>query len=73
MEIIDRRKSSVKFETVKQGEVFEFNGYFYMKTSSSYCDDSGDYDNVVNLESGELIYFEDNDIIMPVNCKLVIE
>lgn len=73
MEIIDKRKSPIKFETVKQGEVFEFNGYFYMKTSSSYCDDNGDYDNAVNLESGELNYFEGNDIVMPVKCKLIAE
>lgn len=73
MEIIDKRKSSVKFETVKHGEIFDSNGYFYMKTTCSYCDESGDYDNAVNIESGELIYFKDDDIVMPVKCKLVIE
>ena len=73
MEIIDKRKKSVKFETVKHGEIFEYDGYFFMRTCSSYCDENGDYDNAVNLENGDLTYFEDNHIIMPVNCKLVLE
>ena len=73
MEIIDKRRSSIEFENLKYGEVFEFNGYFYIKTTASYCDEDGDYDNAVNIENGELKYFKDNDIVMPVKCKLIIE
>lgn len=73
MEIIDKRKKSVSFETVKCGEIFEVDECLFMKTDSSYCDDNGDYDNAVNLEVGGLSYFEYDDLVLPVNCKLVLE
>ena len=73
MEIIDNRKKSIEFENVKYGEVFGYNGNFFMKINETYCDECGDYDNSVNIENGELNYFKDDIFVMPVKCKLVIE
>lgn len=73
MNIIDKRKRSVKFEELAIGEVFICSSRLFIKTDSSYCDDNGDYDNTVCLEDGKLNYFECDNIVLPVDCELIIK
>jgi hypothetical protein len=48
------------------GEVFTFDGLYYMKV----IEDSDI--NAVDLDSGELCYFGEGDVVIPVEAELII-
>ena len=77
MEIVRKMKVYKNFEDIKEGTVFIADStnpdYVFMKTFSTYCDDSGDFDNAVSLNDGTLTYFSDNAQVLPLDCKLIIE
>lgn len=73
MKVVDNRKKAVEFGYIKHGEVFEYNGSFFMRTESTYCNDNGDYENYVNIENGALGFLDDDVLVMPVNSKIIIE
>lgn len=73
MKINDKRKKSVLFGDLKPGTVFVFADNYCMKTETTYVDNNGDYDNVVLLETGELLSFKDSTEVDFVRCELVIE
>lgn len=59
----------VSFKKIAQGHVFLFDREHYMKVESFR-----DYVNAVNLFTGQIANFEDNDIVSPVDdCYLAIE
>jgi hypothetical protein len=57
MKII-RKTAEAKFSSLAPGDVFNYDGYTYMR-----IDDEGE--NAVNLGDGELASFEDHEIIVP--------
>ena len=74
MKINDKRKVKVEFGDIKPGAVFSYcDGDYYMKTETTYGDDNGNYDNTVNLETGELLFFKDSTVINLIKCELTIE
>lgn len=59
--------AAYQFKDMDAGEVFMFEGGFYLVT------DEAD-DNAVRLEDGVLCHFTDDDYVQPVNnVKVVIE
>lgn len=59
----------VPFREIAQGHVFLFDREHYMKVESFR-----DYVNAINLFTGQIANFEDNDIVSPVDdCYLAIE
>lgn len=77
MKIKNSRNAMVTFGSIKEGDVFLFSGSYgdvvCMKTETTYGDDNGYYDNAVCLRNGSLLYFEDDKMVIPVQCELVIE
>lgn len=68
MIIIDKRNKKCSFEELHYGDVFTYDGLndYYMKAI-----EDGDI-NAVGLVSGELSYFEEEDVVTPVEVELVI-
>ena len=69
MEIRKVNNYIVSFDKITQGEVFLFNGEHYMR-----MEEYGNCINAVNLFTGEIIHFSNDEIVAPVdNCYLAIE
>lgn len=69
MEIRKVVNFTVSFKEIAQGHVFLFDREHYMKVESFR-----DYVNAVNLFTGQIANFEDNDIVSPIDdCYLAIE
>ena len=74
MEIVNKRKRKENFGSIKEGEVFlKDEEYVWMKIESTYGNDNGDYENVVYLADGSLGFLHDDEMVILVRCKLVIE
>ena len=74
MKIKDNRRLCDSFENLKSGDVFTLDdNCIRMKIEPTYGSDSGDYENAVGLLNGVLFYFEEDKIVYPLNCELVIE
>ena len=74
MVIKNNRNNMVNFGSIENGNVFILYGEdVYMKIESTYCDDNGDYENSVNLARGTLHYFNNDIMVQPVKCELVID
>lgn len=70
MEII-QNDIEATHKSVKPGEIFKSptTNHFYVKTDYRY----NGVDWSVNLETGVLSCFGDNDIVIPVTAKVVVE
>ena len=67
MKVIDNRKSiEINFGEIKNGEIFEHCGVFYLKI----IEESG-Y-NAVNIENGVLDGFDNMNVVIPVKATLTI-
>lgn len=76
MIINNKRNEMVKFDSIKNGDVFilyEEDEDIYMKIEGTYCNDNGDFDNAVNLANGTLYYFEYDKMVQPIKCELIID
>ena len=74
MIINNKRNKMVKFDSIKNGDVFIlYDEDIYMKIEGTYCDDNGDFDNAVNLANGVLYYFEKDKMVQLIKCELVID
>lgn len=57
MKVSQGESSTVEFIYLKRGDVFKYNGSTYMRTN-------GNRDiAAVNLEEGELTFFNDDDVV----------
>lgn len=63
-----RHEAEVRFEILKEGDVFSYNDLYYMKIRE--CDDGI---NAIDLMDGEGTDFYSNHEVVKVNAKLVIE
>lgn len=68
MRIIDQRDNEVSFGKIKIGEVFEYSGFFYLKTGSSF-----DKENCVSLDSGKFRTMLNTEYVVGVEAELVIK
>lgn len=76
MKIVRNTKKFKRIEDFYPGEVFQdpLNNQLYMKVDDAEVErDEPDTEAAVNLESGELVYFEFIVEFIPVNCKIVLE
>jgi len=72
MKITDRSNLDVMFvKDVTQGDVFKFEGNYYMKTTE-ISDEVGLTINAVDLNTGIFAIFDDDDEIILLNCKLTV-
>lgn len=77
MIIIDKKENKTLFRNIEEGEVFKsidtLGSYVFMKiTSIADCDDGETY-NAVNLEDGDLAYFDDEEEAFPyIHSELII-
>lgn len=67
------RKSAVccEFYELKEGEIFQYEGYIYMVIN--FNDVISSKVNAVNLSDGHLYKFDSDDMVGKVSGKLVIE
>lgn len=73
MKIINKRPSiEPKFKDVLEGECFIYEDNIYMKTEE-IVEEFGDGINVTNLETGALGYFDDEEIVEPIETELKIK
>ena len=74
MKILNNRNRYVEFGSLKCGDVFtDQDEEIWMKTETTYCDDSGDYDNAVRLKDGYLDFFTNQFMVIVLNACLTIE
>ena len=67
MKVVDNRKSvEINFGEIKNGEIFEHCGVFYLKI----VEESGN--NAVNIENGVLVGFSNMNVVIPVKATLTI-
>lgn len=73
VEVVRKRKSAT-FESVKDGEFFLFCDNLYLK-SFFYDEETTDYTNAYcfEVDDNHYSFFEDDDIVEPVNVKIVVE
>ena len=73
MKIKNKRNDKLRFDCIKEGEVFSTSGEgFYMKIESTFDNDNGDYENAVNLKDGSLTYCRNELMVNLIECELVI-
>lgn len=65
--------NKVPFEYVDVGHTFMYNGDIYIKTTSIYNADDNMVVNAVDIESGMVTIFCDDDYITPVIGKFVMD
>ena len=67
MKVVDNRKNvEINFGEIKNGEIFEHCGVFYLKI----VEESGN--NAVNIENGVLVGFSNMNVVIPVKATLTI-
>ena len=66
------RTREVKFCDVPNGEVFMEDGVYYLAIEGIY-DNLGDCKNAVNLNEGEVTYFDCGEIVVWVKATLTVE
>lgn len=64
--------SNHTFDSIRQGDVFMFQGCPYMKTDDVYDNDNNHF-NAIDLAVGEGVYFNENDTIRIVKATLTLE
>ena len=74
MKITDKRKQSVLFSDLKEGDLFEIgDDDIYMKTMALLDDDFYKLYNAVSLKSGEHELIQEDQKVFKINGELVIE
>ena len=71
MKIIDKSQSKVKFNTIPNGYVFEYDGEIYMATRPFKISDKLDY-NAVCLTDGLLYTFKGEAEVIPCIAQMEI-
>ena len=66
------RTREVKFCDVPNGEVFMEDGVYYLAIEGIY-DNRGDCKNAVNLNEGEVTYFDCDEMVVWVKATLTVE
>lgn len=70
MKITDHRNNRILFETVEVGEVFMWEGSFWMRTRPCIvCDISR---NAVDIANGTFASFEDSDLVGKIETELFV-
>lgn len=71
MQINDmRKKNTVLFETLNNGDVFMWNGTVLMRVRNCMCKNT--LCNAIVVESGDLCTFENSDLVEKLNAELTI-
>lgn len=71
MQVSDKRvKNNTTFESVGIGEVFCWEGKFWMRTK--LCVVSGTFCNAVNITDGSLLAFENYEYVEKLDAELII-
>lgn len=77
MNFIDERETfEIPFEEINYGEVFEIKNKktFYLRIEGENCKDDGRCTvNAIDLLSGQLVYFKNDEGVQIVNTTLVIK
>ena len=72
MKITDKTSTEMRFGDLKVGDTFKILGDIYMKTDCISMNDFDIYVNAVNLCSGYLHSFPDDEIITPVSIEAIV-
>ena len=72
MEVV-RNENRVHFEYVDVGHTFIYNNSIYMKINSVYNSYNTIIINAVNIESGTVSSFCDDDLVTPIVGKFVMD
>lgn len=68
------REATEGFRFLVAGDVFlGCNGNYYFKIGNIRCNCGGSAANAVNLETGEPVFINDDELITPVDCELLIK
>ena len=63
----------VEFQNISDGECFVFNEEAYIKTETTFDADDWENWNAVCFNDGILTHFDFDEMVIPINAKLVIE
>lgn len=70
--IIEQNNNKIKFENIKIGDIFRFDGDIYIKIPYYTTDSGYDFD-AYNLSNNDIYNFYGDEIVEKVKAKLVIE
>lgn len=70
MKINDRRNNKLLFESLEVGEVFMWEGSFWLKIRP--CTATGITCNAVDVTNGTFAHFEESDIVEEIDAELTI-
>ena len=83
MKVTDKRKENtdVSFKNVKEGAMFAYKTQndilfcekTFTKSVQQIHSDNSFYINAVNLKSGDLLYFDDDEIVTLVDAEIIID
>lgn len=65
-------KNVALFGDIDAGDVFRYNGYYYIKVSSAFRIEGANY-SAISLDDGEPILFHNDEKVFVPSAKLVIE
>lgn len=66
-------RNTVELLTLKSGDMFKYASDYYMKVDKSEYDSTIRLYNVVRLKDGILMEFNDCEMVLPVDGRVVIE
>lgn len=72
IKVIDNALNGVKFKDLGAGATFKCGDAYFMVVGFGVSMIAPDTDNAVNLSNGELESFDDDTIVIPFNCELIV-
>lgn len=71
--IVEKKSNiSTTIDNIEIGEAFEYNGYYFLKTTTIIALGDLDY-NSVCMNTGKAVWFSDDVKVIKVNAKLLID
>ena len=71
--LVQGEENRCKFSVIELGDLFEYKGIYFIRIKNVMDGDICRVYNALNLEANQVVYFNDDDIVTPVNGYLVIE
>ena len=73
MKIKDNRANKIRFQNLKAGDVFEYSGETYIKTSTDGVGTYNDYTKIVNIFNGNIDILRHSVYVTLLDAEVIIK